>query len=172
MKPGTLEPSSPSSCPACGRYTGPAFTCPYCEVELPGLTPLLILRGAAVLLAAAGLFLLVLLARHSPLPLTPIARISATVSERTRLRGVTITTPRVISRNGSPTFVSFDLEDATGRITVAATRRIARDLVTLDRLPQKGDVVDITGNPALDKYRRIRLYMDNLSTLPSPSSSL
>lgn len=167
MTPAPPKPSTPGSCPACGRYTGPAFTCPYCEIELPDRAAIRLLRWSALLFASVGLLVLLLAARRQPLPVTPVAQITSARTERIRVHGLTITTPRIISRDGIPRFISFDLDDGTGTITIAATREVARHLVAENRLPRKGATIEVTGNPGTDRNRQLRLYMDT----PPPSTA-
>lgn len=172
MQSDPIERSARSSCPACGRYTGPAFACPYCEIELPDRQALRVLRWTALLFASTGLLVLLATARCHPQPVTPVARITAARMERVRVRGVTVTTPRIVSRDGITRFVSFDLDDGSGRITVAATRQVARNLVNGNQLPQKGAAVEVTGNPAIDRNRQLLLYMDGPLTSTAPDSTL
>lgn len=161
MKARPPENTPPGSCPACGRYTGPAFACPYCEVELPNRRALRLLRWTSLLFSSVGLIILLVIARHHPLPVTPVAHITPARTERTRVRGITVTSPRIISKDGIPRFVSFDLDDGSGRITISATRQIARTLVAGNKLPEKGATIDVTGNPSLGRNRQLRLYMDD-----------
>jgi hypothetical protein len=160
----------PGSCPACGRYIGPAFTCPYCDVE-QNRTALRLLRWTAFLFTSAGLTILLVLAHREPSPVTPITGITASRTERARVKGITVTTPRVISRDGTPRFVSFDLDDGSGRITVAATRHVARMLVAENKLPGKGATVEVTGNPGLDRNNQLRLYMDGTLIISTPATT-
>lgn len=172
MKAAPQASTPPGSCPACGRYTGPALACPYCEVELPNRHTLQLLRWTSLVFASAGLIILLVIARQHPLPITPVSHITPARTERTRVRGITVTTPRIISQGGIPRFVSFDLDDGSGRITIAATRQIARTLVAENKLPDKGATIDVTGNPSLDRNRQLRLYMDGPISISSTVPSL
>jgi hypothetical protein len=165
------EPSARGTCPACGRYTGPALTCPYCEIELPDRTAFRLLRWTALLFASVGLLVLLLAAQRQPLPVTPVAQITGARTERIRVRGLAVTSPRIVSRDGIPRFISFDLDDGSGTITVAATREVARHLLAENRLPQKGDTIEVTGNPGADRNRQLRLYMDAPPASASPAST-
>jgi len=171
MNPTSTELPPPGSCPACGRYTGPASTCPYCEIELPGRGALRLLRWTALLFASLGLAMLLAVARRNPPPVIPVSKITAASTGRTRIRGVAVTQPRVVSRDGIPRFVSFDLQDNSGRITVSASRNVVRTLVAGNSLPAKGATIEVTGNPGIDKHLQMHLYMDAPPSLASTETS-
>lgn len=46
-----------ADCPACGRYIGRATVCPYCDVDIPVLLSLRVIRIGAWVLAVGGLLL-------------------------------------------------------------------------------------------------------------------
>jgi ribosomal protein L32 len=47
-----------ADCPSCGRFIGPAMSCPYCGADAAGRMPLRVCRWLAVLLGVGGLALL------------------------------------------------------------------------------------------------------------------
>jgi len=157
---------SVADCPSCGRYIGPAFVCPYCGAEARGRLPLRVLRWAALLLAVAGLTLFYGLAWRSEIPVTAVSSLKPSMQfARIRVRGQVATQPRVFQRDGAPDFVIFDVEDGTGRITVAASHSTAQALVARDLVPGKGLRVEATGSLNAKPGRRLRIYLDAASAL-------
>lgn len=152
-------------CPACGRYTATALVCPYCEVTLPDRGLLRSLRWIALPAAFAGLGLLWLAAHRTPLPVVPVTSLSPADAGRTRVQGAVVSAPRLFSRHGAPRHVRFDLDDGTGRVSVCASRRVARDLVAAGLLPPGGAIVEVTGNTAPGRDRRPLLYLEASSSL-------
>ncbi len=159
-------PASPAHCPACGRFIGPVFECPYCGVEPGGRLPLRLLRWCALAFGVGGLLILLLAVRQTGLPLVQAADIGPSMNYgRVRIQGAVVTEPRVFARQGAPDYASFEVDDGTGRIVVAASRRTARDLVNGNLLPIRGDRVEAAGSLRFAPDRRVRLYLDSPAQL-------
>lgn len=156
---------SPACCPACGRHVGPVLTCPYCEVDIPDRRTLRLLRAASLVVAISGLALLLMAARQTPLPVTPIGQAAAAHSGRMRLLGTLTAPPRVFPAEGIPRYVNFNIKDDSGRLAVTASRQVARDLVAGNCLPSKGSTVEVIGNPGGGKGHEPRFYLESASSL-------
>lgn len=153
------------ACPACGRYTGPALDCPYCEVALPGRTIPRIVRWSAPSVALLGLALLWLQAQRLPLPVTPMREITPDHIGRTRVTGTLVAKPRVYFRRGAADQVRFEMADDSGHMTVRATRQVARDLVEQGRVPVKGAVLQATGNVTPGRHGKPCLYLESVNAI-------
>lgn len=169
------SPASSARCPGCDRYVGPVRECPYCGVDIPGRLSLRLLRVCALVFGIGGLAALFVAARHTELPLVKVSEIAPSMNYgRVRIQGRVVSVPRVFDRGGRPDYLSFDVDDGSGRVTVAASRRAARRLVTENRLPAKGVRVEAAGNLSVGPERRPRLYLDvpsqlkSLDAAPSP----
>lgn len=150
-------------CGCCGRFMGPEMTCPYCGADAERRAPVRLLRLLAVVLAVGGLAALVVQARSTPVPLVQVATLRpAMTMANVRVVGAAVTAPRIASDHDQPEYVSFDLDDGTGRITVSAARHVARALTAVaGTLPRRGDRVEAQGRLSLTPDRRPRLYLDD-----------
>ncbi len=163
--------TQPAHCPACGRYTGPALECPFCEIALPKHRFLHPLRRATMGIAFTGIALLWLWAAHTSLQVTPIGELTPGRIGRTRVVGSLSSKPSIDYHKGVPTHVRFKLADRSGQITVSATRQVARDLVEQGRIPAKGAILQATGHMSPDRDRRPRLFLESATALsPVPVS--
>lgn len=161
--------TSSSACPACGRHTGPALDCPFCEVALPGRTVPRILRWSAPGIALFGLTLLWVQAQRTSLPVTPISEVTPAHIGRTRVTGTLVAKPRVYFRKGAPDQVRLEMADGSGRMTVYATRQVARGLVEQGLVPVKGATLEATGSVTPGRDRKPRLYLESAGALvPCP----
>lgn len=128
--------------------------------------PLRILRWSALALGVGGLLVLLVAVHRTDLPLVQTADIVPSMNYgRVRVLGTVVGEPRVFDKQGLPDYASFELDDGTGRIVVAAGQRTARGLVNGRLLPARGDQVEATGSLSLAPNRRARLYLDSPSQL-------
>jgi hypothetical protein len=150
-------------CGCCGRFIGPELTCPYCGADAEQRGPVRLLRALALILAVGGLTALVVQARVTPVPLVQVATVRPGMAmAHVRVAGAAVTAPRVAGDHGQTDYVSFDLDDGTGRITVAAARHVARALTAAPgTLPRRGDRVEAQGRLSLTPDRRPRLFLDD-----------
>ena len=165
MKPpvdsATGQPAA-INCPSCGRFIGPALTCPYCGATAAGRLPLRLLRYAAAVLGVGGLALLYVVARlQAPPPLTPLADIQPTMQfGALRVQGVVGRPPYVrTDARGLPAYLSFLVTDGTNEITVAASGRLAQTLWQAARWPAAGDRVEARGAVSVSPDGRTRLQV-------------
>ena len=154
-------------CGCCGRFIGPELTCPYCGADAERRAPVRLLRVLAVVLAVGGLAALVVQAHWTPVPLVQVAALRPGMAmANVRVTGAAVTAPRVATEHGQTDYVSFDLDDGTGRITVAAGRHVARALTAAPgALPRRGDRVEAWGRLSLAPDRRPRLHLDDVRGL-------
>lgn len=172
-EPSLGQPASTNAdCASCGRYIGPVFTCPYCGAEARGRLPLHVLRWAALTLAVLGLAVFYVLAWRSELPVTPVFTLKPSMQfAKIRVRGHVATKPRITQRDGAPDFLVFDVDDGTGRISVAASRSTAHALVDRNLVPGRGQLVEATGSLNAKPGRRLRIYLDAPSGLRLESNA-
>ena len=162
-------------CPSCERFIGPADNCPYCG-EASAKSPFVRrLRYAAVALSVLGLASLFLMAAHRDLPVLQVDSITPTMNfAYVRLIGTVTRDPYVIQRNGDLDYMSFLLDDGTGRIRVQAHRETASALRDAQLVPAKGDVVDVAGSlsVAAEGARKLRIQSpQQMKILPALSTS-
>jgi hypothetical protein len=128
--------------------------------------PLRILRWSALVFGVGGLLALLVAVQRTDLPLVQAADIVPSMNYgRVRVLGTVVGEPRVFDKQGLPDYASFELDDGTGRIVVAAGQRTARGLVNGRLLPARGDRVEATGSLNIAPDRRARLYLDSPSQL-------
>lgn len=162
-----MNRTSTADCASCGRYIGPVMTCPYCGADAEGRTSLRWLRIAALVFGVGGLGLLFWLARHQDIPLARIADLTPAMNTaRVRIAGDIVTVPRTYLRQNVPDYVTFDVSDESGTLTVAASRSVARDLIAGNgRVPRERDRIEAEGMLSLDARGRMRLYLSDASSL-------
>jgi len=139
---------------------GPADRCPYCGAESAKNPFIRRLRIGSLALALAGLACLYLMASHRELPVLEIDTISPMMNfAYVRVVGVVQNKVRVAERNGKVDYVSFMLDDGTGRLLVQAYRESARAIVDAGNVPAKGQLVDVAGNlsVAAESMRKLRV---------------
>ena len=164
-------------CPSCERFIGPADRCPYCG-EASAKSPFIRgLRIAALVLAVLGLALLFRMASQRELPVQAVGAVNPMMNFAfVRVIGTVRYDARVIERGGTVDYVSFPVDDGTGRIRVQVYARAAQRLVAEDRVPRRGQVVDVAGslNISAEGMPRLRLatpaQLKVLSALPEHSA--
>jgi ribosomal protein L32 len=148
------------SCPSCGRFIGPADACPYCGTDSARNPLLRLLRRVAVVLALAGLAALYATASCRERPAVPVGRITPMMNfAYAAVRGA-VEREAYVSREGREVdYVSFVLDDGTGRIRVAAYDEAARELAGSGRLPRRGDLLEARGSLAVPAGAMPRLRL-------------
>ncbi len=145
--PGHAEQGGGIACPSCGAFVGALPRCPRCGARPDGRASLKVFRLAAVLLATAGLGILLLMARHREIPLVEVVEITQTMNfAYVRVAGHVVGEPRVYRQAGLVDGVRFTIDDGTGRIQVRATGKRARQLVDGGRMPRSGDEAELAGS--------------------------
>lgn len=153
-------------CPCCDRFIGPVRTCPYCSEAAVENRSVRILRPASVCLALVGLvFLYVAAARTDP-PAVSIGNVNPTMNfARVRMRGTMTRAPYVSRDNGEIDYLSFQMDDATGRLRVAVRGKVAAAIVSRAPLPRPGARVDVVGNLRFSSRGRPKLYVQSADDL-------
>ncbi len=147
-------------CPSCERFIGPADECPYCGADSARSPVLRRLRTAALLLAVAGLALLLLMARHKELPLIKAGEITPMMNFASgRLIGTVVKNPYVGRSTNRVEYLSFLVDDGSGQLRVVADGRVALQMAEKQLIPGKGDSVEIAGtlNVAADGNVKLRV---------------
>ena len=153
-----MKTPNSAMCPSCERFIGPADVCPYCDAD--SAKPLMIrrLRYAALALALIGLAFLYLAARRRETPLIRIGDITPMMSfAGVRVAG-TVGNAAYVKRTGNAVeYLAFHINDGTGDLQVGASGDMARRLVEENRVPGKGDGVELTGTLSVSGDGKIRL---------------
>jgi hypothetical protein len=154
---GRRRPSD-ALCPSCERYIGPADACPYCGTDSARNPALRWLRYGALALAVFGLLFLGLMSAGRKPDAVRAAEITPMMNFAfVRVVGVVEREAHVGSDEGEVDYVSFVLNDGTGRVRVAAYDSVARDLVTRKLLPAPGSRVEAIGSLAVSARQMPRL---------------
>ncbi|HEY4691476.1 MAG TPA: OB-fold nucleic acid binding domain-containing protein [Anaerolineae bacterium] len=132
-----------SLCPSCGREVGSSVTCPYCGANLKRRLTLAVFGLLAIVLAAGGLALLYIVSITTTIPTIRIGEIQATMNYAyVRIEGVVKRSPNY---NPDSQSLTFQVDDGSGQMLVAAFRAEARALIEADRVPSIGDRVSVEG---------------------------
>lgn len=158
--PNGAAPAMVGACPVCERFIGPATVCPYCDETARRPITLKFLRRGSILLAVVGLALLYLMAANKDIPVVSISSVTPTMDHAyIRVVGTVDANARVGRRDGEVDYLSFIVDDGTGRLSVSAYDSRARELAARKCIPRKGDRVDVAGTLSVRASRR-RLYVD------------
>jgi len=158
----------PDFCPVCERFIGPADVCPYCGEDSARPPVWRWMKRGAWLLALIGLAWLYAAARGRNLEAVQIGRITPMMNfAYVRVTGTVVTRPYVARGDGGVEYLSFVLNDGTGRLRVAAYGDVARELAGEDRLPKRDDEVEVAGSLRITAGDRIRLRVQAADQLRS-----
>ncbi|MFC1462162.1 hypothetical protein ACFLQU_01025 [Verrucomicrobiota bacterium] len=153
-------------CPCCDRFIGPVRTCPYCDEDAAENRAVRALQWASVLLAVVGLVCLYFAAACKELPTVPIGEITPVMNfARIHLRGTVARPPYVALENGKVNYLSFQIDDASGRARVAARDNVAQALVDRGLVPQSGAAIDVTGSLRISYRAPPKLYLQSADHL-------
>ena len=134
-------------CPSCERFIGPVDVCPYCDADSARSPIFRFIRYGSVFLAFAGLAFLYLMASWTDIPAVRISEITPMMNFAVvRISGRVEREARVSKTKSGTEYVSFSVNDGTGRIRVVAYDDMARNLQERNLVPSCGTHVDVTGN--------------------------
>jgi DNA/RNA endonuclease YhcR with UshA esterase domain len=139
-----MEDNTPAHrCPSCGQFVGPYDRCPYCGAATGRRLAVRLLKYGSLGLALLGLAVLLLVARHSQVPVVKIDSLSGTMNwAYVRIEGVVSRQPEYDPLVGS---LQFWVWDGSGEIMVSAYRSEAGALLAANRVPAMGDAVAVEG---------------------------
>ncbi|HIP97396.1 MAG TPA: hypothetical protein EYH32_09315 [Anaerolineae bacterium] len=132
-----------TECPSCGRFVGPAGTCPHCGATVHRRLSLRVTKALAFILALGGLLTLWIAATRAEPPNPPIADIKSTMNwAYVRVKGTVTRYPAYDSETGS---LKFWVWDGSGDLMVTAYRTEAQALLDAGLIPTVGDQATIEG---------------------------
>jgi DNA/RNA endonuclease YhcR with UshA esterase domain len=132
-----------SECPSCGRFVGPYATCPYCGADVGQRLPVRIFKYGSLVLAIAGVVVLLLVAPRSHVPAVRIGDLVGTMNwAYVHVQGIVTQQPIYDPEAGS---LKFWLWDGTGEMMVMAYRSEAETLLAKGLVPAMGDTVVLEG---------------------------
>ena len=153
----------PELCPSCERFIGPVDACPYCGTD-SGKSPVIrFLRYGSLLLAIGGLCFLYLMTASRRPPLTLIGDITPMMNfAHVRIEGTVEKDAYIGRKNDRPDYLSFVVDDGTGRARVSAYDRAARGLIESGRAPQRGERMAVSGtlNVSASGMPRLRVVAE------------
>ncbi len=148
-EPPARGADTPGKCPSCGRFAGPYVRCPYCGADIGQRLAVRTLKYGGLLLATAGLAVLLLIAARIEVPAVQVGNLAATMNwAYVRVEGLISRQPAYdLAAANEPAVASltFWVWDGTGEIMVAAYRAEAEELLARDPLPVMGDGVSLAG---------------------------
>lgn len=153
-------------CPSCERFIGPALTCPYCEMDSAGSATLRSLRLGAMVLAVVGLGFLYLMATRTEIPIIRVDSLTPMMNfAQIRIVGEVERDAYIARENGEVDYLSFSVNDGSGRLRVAAYDDVARAIVEKGIAPKKGMRVDVAGSVSIPAGRKQKLRMQTVEQL-------
>ncbi len=168
------SPPAEAVCPSCGRFVGPADTCPYCGADSVRAPLFHTFRYVAVALALVGLAFLYAMARQSrPHPVRGAELTPPMHCARVRMEGV-VTGVAVGKSGGVTNYLAITVEEEGEEkpIQVRAYRDTARRLVQGGAIPTIGSRVQVDGEVRFGADRRVYLVLhspEDLRVLAPPS---
>jgi DNA/RNA endonuclease YhcR with UshA esterase domain len=168
-----------STCPSCGRDAGTHEICPHCGADLKRRVKVRTFGIMAIVVAVAGVAILLFFASRAPVPAVKVADISSTSNYAyVQLAGVVSRGPNY---NPDSQSITFWMRDDTGEIMVSAFRDQTQELIAADRVPAPGDAIALHGTlrvrdgaPALtiDSAEAVKLTRATAAAEDSPIGSL
>ena len=163
--PTSTTPDS-AHCPACERYVGPAHTCPWCGVDDIKPVSIRVFKWAVMFMAPIGILLLYLMASNQELPLKQISDLSPAMNYgHIRVQGTVTRPPTIRHYEEDVDYVSFTLDDGTGRIRILAYRDTALALSTNGTIPGEGDQVLVGGVLTIRNKKNRSLTMNQAAAI-------
>lgn len=132
-----------ATCPSCGRFVGPLEKCPYCGADIKKRIPLRYLRLACLVLAIAGIVVLIYAVSGAATPTTQIGNVGATMNYAyVKIAGVVTRGPIYDAEQQS---LRFYIADDTGEIQAATFRDVTEQLIAQNKIPTTGDQISVEG---------------------------
>ncbi len=159
-------------CPDCGRYVGPVSRCPYCDGVTAVTASRRRMKILALTLVIAGLGFLYMMAINHDINLVAINEITPMMNYApVRVAGKVVRQPYVSKDEGVVNYLSFLVDDGSGSLRVSAQGKVAVALVASEKVPHKGDYVEVSGRLSVkgDGSCRLRILMSE-QVISDPSS--
>ena len=132
-----------ATCPSCGRDAGANEICPHCGADLKHRLKIRTFGILAIVVAVAGVALLLFFATRLPVPAVKISDITSTSNYAyVQLNGVVTRGPNY---NPDAQSITFWVRDDSGEIMVSAFRDQTQELIAADRVPAPGDAIALQG---------------------------
>jgi DNA/RNA endonuclease YhcR with UshA esterase domain len=132
-----------STCPSCGRDAGTHEICPHCGADLKRRVKVRTFGLIAIVVAVAGVAVLLFFAARAPVPAVKVGDIVSTSNYAyVQLDGVVSRGPNY---NPDSQSITFWVRDDTGEIMVSAFRDQTQGLIAADRVPAPGDAITLQG---------------------------
>ncbi len=132
-----------ATCPSCGRDAGANAICPHCGADLQRRLKIRTFGILAIVVAVAGVALLLFFATRMPVPTVKIGDITSTSNYAyVQINGVVSRGPNY---NPAAQSITFWVRDDSGEIMVSAFRDQTQGLITADRVPAPGDAIALQG---------------------------
>lgn len=137
----------PDFCPSCERYIGPVSICPYCEADAAVPRAMRVIKISAILLATAGLAMLFVMARSKGVPEVKASDLTPLMNFASVQVSGTVTRDAFVGRDkGEIDYISFLLDDGTGRVRVQAYGPTAKELSEAGIIPRRGQKLKAAGS--------------------------
>ena len=132
-----------STCPSCGRDAGTSEICPHCGADLKRRVKVRAFGIIAIVVAVAGVAVLLFFASRAPVPAVKIGDIESTSNYAyVQIKGGVSRGPNY---NPDSQSITFWVRDDTGEIMVSAFRDQTQALIAADRVPAPGDAITLQG---------------------------
>ncbi len=132
-----------TTCPSCGRDAGANAICPHCGADLQRRLKIRTFGILAIVVAVAGVALLLFFATRLPVPAVKVSDITSTSNYAyVQINGVV---SRGSNYNPDAQSITFWVRDDSGEIMVSAFRDQTQGLIQADRVPAPGDTIALQG---------------------------
>src|SRR5512137_863306 len=132
-----------STCPSCRRDAGTSEICPHCGTDLKRRVKVRTFGLIAIVVAVAGVAVLLFFASRAPVPAVKVGDIVSTSNYAyVQINGVV---SRGFNYNPDAQSITFWVRDDSGEIMVSAFRDQTQGLIQADRVPAPGDAIALQG---------------------------
>ena len=159
-----------ATCPSCGRFVGPLEKCPYCGADTKKRLPIKYVRLACLILAIAGVAILLFAVSGASTPATKIGNVGATMNYAyVKVEGIVTRGPIY---DADTQALRFYISDDTGEIQAATFRDVTEQLVAANKIPTIGDSIAVEGTLRVrDDFTSFNVASANKLTLTPPSAT-
>jgi hypothetical protein len=156
----------PEFCPSCERYIGPVSVCPYCDADAAVPRAMRVIKVSAVLLASAGLALLFVMSRSKDVPEVKVSELTPLMNfGSVQVSGTVSRNPFIGREKGEIDYISFLLDDGTGRVRVQVYGLTAKELSEAGMIPRQGQQLRAAGSLNVSGEGDVKLRLRSVGDL-------
>lgn len=155
-----LEEKPPSECPSCGSADVAQLLCNHCGARTHGRASQRNITLIATTLLVVGILLFKMASIYAETEISKISELGEEENfEHVRVVGRVTEIPKFYTDKYGGSTLKFYLNDSTGELSVKCGSEILDKLVSENKIPAFGDIIDLEGTLyAGEEYRVIKIF--------------